>query len=84
MHQTGNVSPLDSGADSTLNSRQDMNMLNSLVVLSSNIHRSRVLALSRSEGAAGMLSTSNDNLTSGAIFLVETAFKKCAFHRCVL
>ena len=57
-----------------LNSRQDMNMLNSLVALFSNIHHSYLLALSRSKGAAGMLSTSNYNLTSDAIFLVETAW----------
>ena len=74
MHQTGNVFPLESGADSTLNSRQDMNMLNSLVILSSNIHHPYVLALSRREGVAGMLSTSNKNLTSDAIFLVVTAW----------
>ena len=45
-----------------------MNMLSPLVVLSSNIHNSYVLVLSRSEGAAGMLSTRNYNLTSDAIF----------------
>ena len=73
IHQTGNAFPLESGADSTLNSRQDMNMINSLAVLSSNIHHLHVLALSRSEVEAGMLPTSNYNLTSGAIFLVEIA-----------
>ena len=68
MHQTGDVFPLVPGADSTLNSGQDMNMLNSLVVLFSNIHHSYVLTVSRSEGAGGMLSTSNYKLTRGAIF----------------
>ena len=64
MHHVDNVFPFESGADSTLSSRQDMNVLSSLVVLSSNIHRSHVLAVSRSEGAAEMLSTSHYKVTN--------------------
>ena len=52
MHQTGNVFALESGADLTLNSGQDINILNSLAILSSNIHHSYVLSVIKKGGGS--------------------------------